>query len=201
MNELSTPEVIEARWQDKRDADRRPGFGFWLCGCRECTQVIATARIEYTENRRDYSVEFRGPCLLLSAGVDSKEFDKFRPSTGLRYEKSDRHAARQSNGVYERHGIDSLRCWNQDSLSIEPKARRKDHSETYKRLLQDVKRNANPNAPTVVDADNLPIFVLCPRSGCNRVSVIRAVAVGKGAQKLERLKQRQNEHDKKLGLT
>jgi hypothetical protein len=193
-------EILEARWQDGKQ-----GRGFWMCGCMSCTQVIAEVKINHREKSRMCGhLNAVTVALVLPLGVDLRSGKRpyqlgentFKP--GSHFAKTARHARRLTHGRSERLlfsvRLDESTRWEPGIKEREIKVINPRAAKYARENLQAIRRQRNPESPIFVTPDALPITILCPRDGCNRISVIRNIAAGAMARRVERAQYKSERH-------
>jgi hypothetical protein len=191
-------ELLEARWQEKN------GRGYWLCGCQSCIQKLAEVKMNHVEESRMCGgLNSIDVALVLPPNMDLRRgkaifalSDNFAP--GSHFAKTARHARRLTHGRSERllfgAHLDESTLWEPGIKERERKVINPDAAQYARENLQAIRRQRNPESPTFVTPDALPITILCPREGCNRISIIRNMAAGAMARRVERERAKVERH-------
>jgi len=178
--------ILEARWQDKTEGNRSKDAGYWICPCLECGARLATLRFHYLEKSRMCGGRILGTVLLLPIGVDQKNANRkgsyFESGEHFTNERP-RHAARLTHGIDQIYNFQG----NYENAAVTGGLNLPKVTEYTRTNIKAIKRQREPDAPTVVLPEQLPITVLCPRPECARISIIKCVAKGKAAEKIERM--------------
>jgi hypothetical protein len=134
--------------------------------------------------------------LVLPLGVDLRSGKRpyqlgentFEP--GSHFAKDSRHACRQVHGrsellMFGAHLDESTR-WEPGGKDRERQVINPRAAKYARDNLQAIRRQREPEEPTFITPDALPVTILCPRDGCKRISVIRTMASGAMAARIER---------------
>ncbi len=191
-------ETLEARWQDKGKQDRSKDAGAWVCPT--CGQRLATVRLNYCENTRMCGATIHDLALLMPLHIDQGDPGRGRYfSAGQHFEKRHhRHARRLTHAINEVWTFQGLKEQSLEEAGLMKQYAADGESLSDFRTPETIQSSINwaeeetktirhqrePDAPTVVTPDKLPITVKCPRPGCERVSAIRAAVAGETATRV-----------------